>query len=105
MTERPDIELVDDPTTGRFDAVLAGETAGSAFYRVVDGRVVVTHTEVGDEFEGRGIASAIAEAVLTKVRDDGQRIVPLCPFFAGYIERHPEFEDLVDRATYDHLTS
>ena len=24
-------------------------------------------------------------------------MVPLCPFIAGYIERHPEYADLVDR--------
>jgi predicted GNAT family acetyltransferase len=105
MTERPAIVLVDRPTAERFDAEIDGAIAGSAFYRIVDDRVVVTHTEVGDEFEGRGVASAIADAVLAKVRDDGRQIVPLCPFFAGYIERHPEYEPLVDRATYDRLTS
>ena len=105
MTDRPTIELVDHPSAGHIDAVLDGTIAGSAFYRVVDGRLVVTHTEVGEEFEGQGIASAIAEHVLTRVRDEGRSIVPLCPFFAGYIERHPEYEPLVDRAMYDRLTS
>ena len=104
-SEQPSVEVVDREDEGRYDALINGAVAGSAFYRVIDGRVVVTHTEVGDAYEGRGVASAIAEAVLADVRERGRQIVPLCPFFAGYIERHPEHEDLVDRVTYARLTS
>ena len=99
----PQPELIDHPAGGHFDAVIDGRVAGSAFYREVDGRVIVTHTEVGDEFEGHGVGSAIATGLLAKIRDGGQQIVPLCPFFAGYIERHAEYADLVDEATYDRL--
>ena len=48
---------------------------------------------------------AIARSLLDQIRANGQQIVPLCPFFSSYIERHPEYEDLVDRPTYDRLTS
>lgn len=106
MTDNtPRVDVVDHPAGGHIDAVIDGATAGSAFYRVVDGRVVVTHTEVRDEYEGKGVGTAIARTLLDQIRAGGQQIVPLCPFFAGYIERHPEYEDLVDRATYDRLTS
>jgi predicted GNAT family acetyltransferase len=103
--EQPAIELVDHPLGGHYDAVVDGATAGSAFYRVVEGRLVVTHTEVRDEFEGQGVGGAIAKGLLATVRANGQQIVPLCPFISGYIERHPEYEDLVDRATYDRLVA
>jgi predicted GNAT family acetyltransferase len=102
---KPAVEVVDHPLGGHIDAVIDGTTAGSAFYRVVEGRVVVTHTEVKDAYEGKGVGTAIARTLLEQIRANGQQIVPLCPFVSGYIERHPEYEDLVDRATYDRLTS
>jgi predicted GNAT family acetyltransferase len=101
----PSVDVVDHPLGGHIDAVIDGATAGSAYYRIVEGRVVVTHTEVKDQFEGNGVGSAIARTLLDQIRTNGQQIVPLCPFFAGYIERHPEYEDLVDRDTYERLTS
>ena len=102
---RPSVDVVDHPLGGHIDAVIDGATAGSAFYRIVEGRVVVTHTEVKDEYEGQGVGTAIARTLLDQIRANGQQIVPLCPFFAGFIERHPEYADLVDRDTYDRLTS
>jgi predicted GNAT family acetyltransferase len=102
---KPTVEVVDHPLGGHIDAVIDGATAGSAFYRIVEGRVVVTHTEVKDAYEGKGVGTAIARTLLDQIRANGQQIVPLCPFVAGYIERHPEYEDLVDRPTYDRLTS
>ena len=106
MTDpNPAVEVVDHPLGGHIDAVIDGATAGSAFYRIIEERVVVTHTEVGDAYEGQGVGTAIARTLLDQIRANGQQIVPLCPFFSGYIERHPEYADLVDRETYDRLTS
>jgi uncharacterized protein len=106
MTEaKPTVEVADHPLGGHIDAVIDGTTAGSAHYRVVEGRVVVTHTEVRDAYEGKGVGAAIARTLLDQIRADGRQVVPLCPFINGYIERHPEYEDLVDRDTYDRLTS
>ena len=106
MTDnQPAVEVVDHPLGGHIDAVVDGATAGSAHYRIVEGRVVVTHTEVKDAFEGKGVGTAIARSLLDQIRANGQQVVPLCPFISGYIERHPEYEDLVDRDTYDRLTS
>lgn len=103
--QKPIVEVVDHPLGGHVDAVIDGHTAGQAFYRIVEGRVVVTHTEVRDEFEGQGVGSALARTFLDQIRANGQQVVPLCPFFSGYIERHPEYDDLVDHPTYDRLTS
>lgn len=97
------VQVEDHPAGGHIDAIVDGATAGAAYYRVVDGRVIVNHTEVREQYEGRGVGTALARALLARIRADGQQIVPLCPFFAGYIERHPEWSDLVDRDTYDRL--
>jgi predicted GNAT family acetyltransferase len=58
--------------------------------------VVFIHTEVAPEFEGRGVGGALAKGALEDVRAGGQYdVIPLCPFIKGYIEKHPEYADLV----------
>ena len=91
------IAVTDDPEAGRFEARLAGELAGAAYYRRLDeSRVMFTHTEVDDAYEGRGVGSALARGALDAVRARGERVVPMCRFIAGYIDKHPEYQDLVD---------
>ena len=46
-------------------------------------------------FEGRGIASRMAKHVLTDLKQRGLVILPTCPFFAGYLKKHPEYAELV----------
>ena len=46
-------------------------------------------------FEGHGVGSRLASFVLAEARAQGWQVEPLCPFVAGYIDRHPEFADLV----------
>jgi hypothetical protein len=39
------------------------------------------------------------EGALDDLRARGLALVPLCPFVAGYIERHPGYADLVTTDT------
>jgi uncharacterized protein len=95
-----EIEVRDDPGAGRYEITVDGRVAGFAAYRRVAGRVVFTHTEIGDEYEGQGLGGRLVRAALDASRAAGVPVVPRCPFVAGYIERHPEYRDLVaDDAT------
>ena len=89
-------EVRDEPERSRFELTVDGELAAIAQYVRRGGRVVFTHTEVDPRFEGRGLGSAIASQALDAVRTEGALAVPLCPFIAGYIERHPDYDDIVD---------
>ena len=53
------------------------------------------HTEVEPEHEGKGVGAALVQGALDDVRDRGLKVQPLCPFVAAYIQRHPDYEDLV----------
>ena len=90
-----ELEIVDVPEAERFEARLDGEVLGFAEYRLQgDSRIVFTHTEVGPEHHGVG--SALARGALDQVRAAGERkVVPRCPFIRGWIERHPDYADLV----------
>jgi predicted GNAT family acetyltransferase len=90
------VEVVEEPEGSQFVVRVDGDVAGAAYYRRVGDRVVFTHTEVSDPLQGRGIGSRLARGALDVVRGRGELVVPLCPFIARYISRHPEYADLVD---------
>lgn len=73
------------------------EEGGVGFltYRRGDGRMVFTQTIVPPELEGRGIGSRVVKAGLDFARAEGLEVVPQCPFVAAYVERHPEYRDLL----------
>ena len=90
------VEVVHDNGARRYEGRVDGALAGFADYQLTDELVVFTHTEVDPAFEGQGVGSAIARAALDDVRDAGARkVLPICPFIAGWIARHPDYAPLV----------
>lgn len=87
--------VANDPAGGRFIAYVDGAEAGSARYELADETITFTHTEVDDAYEGQGVAGTLAQHALDDSRAKGLRVVPRCPFIAGWIERHPDYADLV----------
>lgn len=92
------MKVVDNPMRSRYEARAGDQVAGYIAYRTRPGVVVLVHTEVDPAFEGRGVGSLMARSVLEALRSGGMQVDPVCPFITSYIERHPEFGDLVARA-------
>jgi uncharacterized protein len=92
-----DAVVVSVPEASRYELWLDGRLIGLLLYRRRDGRIVLTHTEVVRACEGRGFGSRLAAAALEDARREGLVVVPLCSFIAHYVERHPEYEQLVER--------
>ena len=90
-----EVDVVDESRQARYGAYVDGALAGFAQYVLRDGRIVFTHTIVEDRFEGRGVGSRLAAGALDDVRARDLRVEARCPFIAGYIERHPEYRDLL----------
>src|SRR3954447_18150152 len=84
----------DNPARRRYEKEIDGKTA-MIVYRLHGDTITFTHTEVPPEFEGRGIAARMAHFALEDARARGLRVVPLCPYVAAYIRRHPEYQPLV----------
>jgi uncharacterized protein len=87
----------DNPEELRYEILREGELLGEILYRTEPGAVVLVHTEVAPSAEGRGIGSRLVAGALEDIGSRGLRVVPLCPFVAAYIRRHPEQRDLVVR--------
>ena len=83
-----------DAAARRYELPVDGATAYAAYER--DGDVVTfTHTIVPPAIEGHGVGSRLIAAALDDVRAHGLRVVPQCPFVAAYIDRHPDYRDLL----------
>lgn len=78
----------------RFELDLADDTAYIEYVRLPE-VLVLTHTHVPKAYEGRGIGSELVRATLEDIRTQRLRIVPQCVFVARYIERHPEWAEIV----------
>ncbi|WP_232677153.1 GNAT family N-acetyltransferase [Nocardioides sp. R-C-SC26] len=93
------ITTTDNAEQGRFEVHVDGVLAGFTEYTdaVADGVAVRTfpHTEVAEEFGGRGLSKRVIADALDATRAAGSMVRPLCPAVAGFIEKNPEYADLV----------
>lgn len=87
--------VIDNPAESRFEMPVGGELA-VAYYKIEDGRVILTHTEVPEALSGQGIGSRLAKGVFEMIQASGRRAIAKCPFMAAYASRHPEFAALLD---------
>ncbi|HRH19779.1 MAG TPA: GNAT family N-acetyltransferase [Brevundimonas sp.] len=89
-----DPDVRDEVDHRRYALDVEGATA-VVTYNLVQGGLMVTETLVPIALEGRGIASRLARHVLADVKARGLVILPVCPFFAGYLKKHPEWAEVV----------
>jgi predicted GNAT family acetyltransferase len=88
----------ENPERHRFETNLGDGTFAIAEYTLPAGKIMFTHTEVPPAHEGQGIGSALIRFALAAARERGLQVIPICPFFAAYIKRHEEVQDLLDPA-------
>jgi predicted GNAT family acetyltransferase len=90
------LAVVDNPARSRFELLDDGHLRGFTEYRELgDGVVELPHTVITEPERGGGLGSTLVRGALDALRARGVRIVPTCPFVVGYVERHPEYADLV----------
>ena len=85
----------DAPEAERFEIRDGDRLLGIAAYQLRGDEIRFTHTEVNPDAGENGLGSRLVRAALDDVRGRGLRVVPLCPFVRGWIERHPDYADLV----------
>lgn len=89
-----DVKVADNSARHRFEAHL-GDGIAVAVYELDDGVIRFTHTKVPHEHEGEGVGTALIRAGLAAARERGLKVVPLCRFFAAYMRKHAEEQDLL----------
>ncbi len=86
--------IVHNEEKNRFETEVEG-LISVVDYKKDDDVLLVTHTGVPSQLEGRGIAAALTKSLLNYIRNNGFKVNPICPYTKVYIERHPEYEDIV----------
>jgi hypothetical protein len=98
MPDPPRYAIRDNAEKHRFEADLGDGSFAIAEYNLRPGKIVFTHTEVPAAHEGQGIGSALIRFALRSARERRLQVIPICPFFAAYIKKHTEEQDLLDPA-------
>lgn len=80
----------------RYELWDGDERVGVAVFHDRGPRRVFVHTEIAEGHEGEGFGGELVRGALDDTRDAGRPIVPLCPFVAGWIDRHDEYAAAVD---------
>ncbi|MFI0353277.1 GNAT family N-acetyltransferase [Actinomadura sp. 9N407] len=91
------VKVTDNPIDRRYEAWLDGNLAGFAEYARKPTRITFVHTQVNPAYEGHGIGTALVRASLDAARAHGLTVRAVCPFYAAWIKRHPEYQDLLTR--------
>ena len=94
-TPNPAVNVSDVPEKQRFEATLDAVLAGRADYILAGDFIIFTHIEVDPRFEERGVAAALVQYSLDETRRRGLTLIPLSPFYQGWIQRHPEHRDVL----------
>src|SRR3954465_2760367 len=94
MNAENDLPVFHNTVAKRFEVDVDGKVAFSK-YLLVGEKMIIEHTEVPSELEGKGIAGTMVRTALDYGGAQPLRVMPLCPFTASFIHRHPQYQDLV----------
>ena len=98
MTDPSPYTVRDNPEQHRFEIDLGDGSLAIADYTLPEGKIMFTHTEVPPAHEGKGLGTMLIKFALAAARERGLQVIPICPFFAAYMQKHAEVQDLLDPA-------
>ncbi|WP_193103505.1 GNAT family N-acetyltransferase [Brachybacterium sp. FME24] len=106
--QRPqNVSVRNAPEEGSFDVFVEEEHAGSSLYaEISEGPTrqrVFFHTEVREEFGGRGLAATLTSSALEESVRSGFRIVAMCPYVKKWLSTHHDFDDALDPVRPVHI--
>ncbi len=90
------IQHVTRETKGYFKAEEEGKQAGRITYsKAGDSMIIIDHTEVSDDFRGRGVGVDLVMAVVEHARANDLKVIPLCPFAKSIFDKTPSIRDVL----------
>jgi uncharacterized protein len=92
------MEVRNNPELNRYELRLDDELEGFVTYRERPGLIALVHTEVDKRLEGQGMAGRLVAGALDDARQRELQVLPFCPYANSYIQRHPQYADLVPEA-------
>jgi predicted GNAT family acetyltransferase len=90
------VSVADHPEAKRYELAIEGERVGFVTYRLDPEVITFLHAEVNPAHEREGWGSRLVAGALDDARARGLKVRPVCPFVAAYIERHPDYRELLE---------
>ncbi|MEN8625309.1 GNAT family N-acetyltransferase [Psychrobacter proteolyticus] len=94
QTSKPNLDIVHNQAAKRFETSIDGQTGYISYQKSAD-KLVYDHTIVPQQLGGQGVGSALVKHALDYAREQNKKVVPQCSFVASYINKHPEYQDLI----------
>ncbi len=94
MEDNNELVLKDNTDRKQFELSVEGFTARIE-YMIMSNKIFLTHTEVPRELEGKGVGSKIVKLAFEEIEKRGLKLIPLCPFVAKYLTKHPEWKKIL----------
>ncbi|MBE1876544.1 GNAT family N-acetyltransferase [Myceligenerans pegani] len=92
----PELTIVKDERAGIYDALTGDQEIGGLTYNDAGDRVVLLAVSIFPQFRNQGAATELIHRVLDDIRAQGKTATILCPIVRTFIDRHPEYRDVVD---------
>jgi len=90
-----DLTVTDNLFEGRYEAHIDGEVVGVVEYELTEDLMILIHTEVDQTYQDQGIGGVLARWTLDDARRRGLKVRVVCPYMRGWLERHPNYADMV----------
>jgi predicted GNAT family acetyltransferase len=92
------VDREDGPNKGRYRVVIDNAEAEMTYSRVGPRLIIIDHTFVPDAMRGRSVGVRMVQRAVEDARREGVSILPLCPFAKAQIQRHPEWQDVLQQS-------
>jgi len=91
-----EIKRDDNGKKGQFSALVNEEEAGLMTYTWAgDHKFIIDHTEVNPDYSGQGVGKKLVMAAVEFARENGLKILPLCPYAKSVFDKTPAIQDLL----------
>ena len=89
-------EVKHSETEKKFEIFHDGKHAGIMTYTWAgDDKLIIEHTEVDSEFEGKGLAKQLVLAGIDYARKNEKKIMPLCSYAKSFFDRNDDAKDVL----------
>ncbi len=89
------LKTINNEEKNRFELIVEGHLGRIEYIINKTGLIFLTHTEVARKLEGKGVASKMVKEALQYIQEHDLKLAPLCPYVAGYLKKHPEYQSLL----------
>lgn len=93
--ESRDISVIRNDEQSRYEAQVEYSNVGHLDFEDLGDALMLTHTEIQAEAEGEGYGTELVRGALDDIREQGKLVVPQCSFVAAFIDKNPEYRELV----------